>query len=393
MPRVTKFSHYADTSYEDWDIRGKPDDERRATQDAIYARLRLDDEPATLDEWQAGRAQAWRTLRARRGLNEDREAAAAGDRASLLERESKSKKVAAAKKRKRRDPTLSMVLTFPQPDKGTAPPPTSGFYVEKRHGQLLTLDDDYWPQQLRFISAVRKLRVTAAPGPSFTWQLQLPEEAVRSVGQWFAQVQLKRKPGHRQVRIGDVWADGYGEYPLGLERASQLQPFTNLKLWPRELAAARADGIPGFALVETAVLSQVSELFGLPGLQNVRSHFLDQDFAHESDEHKAVRAAKQASFGLHTDKDKEYLDGKRVNSIFFTVLIRIGGGTEQPRASALQVLGSPPARLDSVGDNHMFMSQFFHYTAVRGGHKLALFVGYPEPNFLSSRLRSLQQLT
>ena len=91
--------------------------------------------------------------------------------------------------------------------------------------------------------------------------------------------------------------DGYAGFLLAHSKPTQIQQRVTLKLWTQHLAAARAS-IPDFPELETAVVAAVAALTGLPELQLVRAHFLDQDYAAEPevDTKRREAGSKQASF-------------------------------------------------------------------------------------------------
>lgn len=102
------------------------------------------------------------------------------------------------------------------------------------------------------------------------------------------------------------------------------------------------------------------------------------------------RSCKQAGFGYHTDKDEELVAGddeERYISVLVTVIVRLDALDTE---SAFQVLGYEPHPLGGCGAAGAFMSCMYHHTSTVGGHKVALFIGYPFPYVGESRLRRVR---
>ena len=126
-------------------------------------------------------------------------------------------------------------------------------------------------------------------------------------------------------------------------------------------------------------------------MQCVKVHFLDQSCKHLPETGKLRESScKQAGFGYHTDKDEELVganEQERYLSVLVTVIVRLDALYTE---SAFQVLGYEPQPLVGCGAAGAFMSCLYHHTSTVGGHKVALFIGYPFPYVSESRLRRVR---
>lgn len=383
--RASQFAHYLEIKEEEWLVHQAAPEDQIKMQDTIWERIRLPHEDATLDDHPGGRRAAWRKVLNRKNAEVDKYLKRQGDKATLLEARIKSRKVMDARARKKAEVT-SEVTTMP----ATNVKPMLEFCLPAEHSIYGAVDrETAMLEQQSMYKDLSKLKVTEMAGSTMTWKLTLPMDAILKLGAWFAEVQTKRiSMSTVKVLVGGQEVDGYNGYRRALHLPDELQRRVTVKLWAEELIAFRS--MESFRQLESAVVQEVTRITGLPELEVVRAHFLDQEYSHSGSERMRERGAAQAGFKLHTDKIKE-LDKKdehRVNSVLFTVVVRIGGSAAD---SALQVLGFPAASMPHAGANHMFPSCMWHYTSQLGGHKLAMFVGYPYPNVLDKRIASLQR--